>query len=396
LGVVGTEGIHLADPSVTVIPGPGFGTLAVDLAGVSPAAPAPTYTYKWYRSGTATPIATTAQYKLVAADAGKLISVQVTMTRAGFDVGTKALPQTSGVNYTIVADPMAPNISGVESVGQSLGATHPPYYEADGTTALAGSPTYIYSWYRDGVLIAGQSADLYTLTASDLGRRITVRVSANLPGRLSALSTLSAPTAKIATGTIDPGTFHPVVTTNATTKVVSVSFAGTPAVPAAGGFTFSYKWFREGSTTVISTATTYKLVAADSGKAVTVVVTLAKSGFTSLPLAPVVVNAIAEAEPAVAQINNANGSTATTGDVLNIAPPNYYLQEDYPSGSALSTSAQTYQWYCNSDSSPIPGAIGLTYTVPGADAGCSIYAKVTVTAPLHDTFVETTNSITIS
>ncbi|TDC81340.1 beta-xylosidase [Micromonospora sp. KC606] len=67
-----------------------------------------------------------------------------------------------------------PTVGGSARVGQPLQAT-------TGVWDLPGL-TYSYQWLRDGVLIAGASDARYTPTSADLGKRLSVRVTATRPG----------------------------------------------------------------------------------------------------------------------------------------------------------------------------------------------------------------------
>ena len=81
------------------------------------------------------------------------------------------------------------------------------------------------------------------------------------------MGAISAPTAPVVKGTIVPGAYHPVVTmTNTTLRTMTVSFSGTPTMPASGGFTLTYKWYREGVVAPISTASSYNLIPADRAR----------------------------------------------------------------------------------------------------------------------------------
>ena len=90
----------------------------------------------------------------------------------------------------------APVISGTASVGETLTADTAAVADADGMS----SSTYAYQWVRsDGSTdtdIAGATGSSYTLTDSDLGKRIKVRVSF-IDDADSAESLTSAPTATV-------------------------------------------------------------------------------------------------------------------------------------------------------------------------------------------------------
>lgn len=69
-----------------------------------------------------------------------------------------------------------PEISGTVAEGEILTAT-------PGTWEAYPAPTFTYQWQADGVNIVGATNNQYTLTASDIGKTITVEVTAtNLSG----------------------------------------------------------------------------------------------------------------------------------------------------------------------------------------------------------------------
>ena len=190
--------------------GPTAGILTAAVADLSPVSPTPTYAYKWYRNGVAIAGATAKTYKLVALDAGKLIKVQVTMARPAFDPTTyTATKQSTEDPHTLYASPALPMITGsaIPPVGETLTATPPDFYDDAAFATVNTGATLIYTWYRTGVAIAGATGPSYTLAAADIGKRITVRVTAVQNGRLAAASPLSAQTAIVVAGTIDLGTF---------------------------------------------------------------------------------------------------------------------------------------------------------------------------------------------
>lgn len=82
-----------------------------------------------------------------------------------------------------------PAITGTTTSGQTLTST-------TGTWTGTPTPTYTRAWYRDGVVIAGATAATYVLVAGDVGKRITVVVTAtNTNGVVTATS---LPTAVVA------------------------------------------------------------------------------------------------------------------------------------------------------------------------------------------------------
>ena len=370
------KGITEPGATVTVVPGTGLGTVKAQVDSLAPSMPAPTYTYKWYRANPATPAtvtlivgATLAQYALTSADFNKLISVQVTMTRTNFTVPVTAFARTAGVDYSIRGDGPA-GLSGTPTVGHTLTATPPTFLEADNTTTLVDTPTLTYTWYRSGVAVVGPTTDQYVLTGLDLGKVITVRATAKLPGRLARTSAPSTATTSVAIGTIVPGSYAPAVTmTNTTLRTMTVSLSGAPTMPAAGGFTVTYQWYRHATSDLLSakvpivggTLSSYKLAAADTGKLVTVVVKIAKSGFTTYTFPELQVNSFSQGEPAVIV------GAPTVGVVIDGAEPFYYLASGAQAVNGSNGTTITFQW--TRDGVPIVGATGTDYLVAAEERG---------------------------
>ncbi|HEY2645056.1 MAG TPA: carboxypeptidase regulatory-like domain-containing protein [Galbitalea sp.] len=92
-------------------------------------------------------------------------------------VVTENKPST-GVNATLapaVITPGTPRISGLAKVGSTLTA-HP------GKWKPSSAIIFSYQWLRDGVEIPGATAQTYVLSSDDLGARLTVQVTGEIPG----------------------------------------------------------------------------------------------------------------------------------------------------------------------------------------------------------------------
>jgi hypothetical protein len=396
VGVKAVKGVTVGTPVVEVVPA-GAGVLKAQLeAGtLVPATPVPTFTYQWYRDNLAdaTPAAaitgaTLATYKLTSADTGRAISVKVTMTRTNFTVPVTAFARTTGVDYTIRSTGALPTIDGTPAVGQMLSATPPVYFEADGTTPIGTSPTLTYTWYRSGIAIPGATFAGYTLTASDLAKKITVKVTATLPGRLAHTSGLSASSATVVAGTIDVGSVA-VQTTSNSAVFPKVTASVTGSSVTSGPFTYTYQWYRDNpadatAPAAITGATTssYILTSADTGKEVSVVVTMKKTAYISHVFTEVIANQVTYGEPPVIT------GTPAVGQELSGEPPPFYL------ASGIQTTAFTLQWLRDGD--PIAGATGYNYTVVAEDMGADLTFRVTLGAALHAPLVVTTDPVTIS
>ena len=135
-----------------------------------------TFTYQWLAGGVAISSATSGTYTLAAAQQGKRISVRVTFEDDGGTTETLTSPATGKVLAAATANQNPtgrPTISGTVRVGQTLSTNTAGIADADGLTR----PRYVYQWLADDAVISGQTAKEYTVTSSDAGKRLKVRVN---------------------------------------------------------------------------------------------------------------------------------------------------------------------------------------------------------------------------
>jgi len=169
------------------------------------------------------------------------------------------------------------NIGGSPIVGYVLTAV-------PGTWMAAGA-TVTYQWYRSGTAISGATGTTYTIVSADLGKTLTVKVTATVG---------STKTTKTAEGTAA------VINTKIAGMTPTIDRDGGPgktltAVPGTwepAGVSLAYQWLRNGSAIQGATQATYTMTSADAGTSITVRVTGSKSGLTSasmtsFPLVPV-------------------------------------------------------------------------------------------------------------
>ncbi|MCU1515776.1 MAG: S-layer domain protein [Pseudarthrobacter sp.] len=228
--------------------------------------PAPvTLAYQWKANGVSIAGATASTYKPLAVHAGKTLTVTVTGTKAGYTTAAKTSAATAAVAAGTLTAPV-PTVTGSVNVGAVLTA-------APGT--WGPSPvTVAYQWKANGASITGATATTYTPVAADLGKTLTVTVTGTKAGYTTAAKT-SAATVAVAAGILTA----PVPTITGTAKVDSVL----TAVPGAWGpapVTLAYQWKANGVAIAGATTVTYKPVAANVGKAISVTVTGTKTGYT--------------------------------------------------------------------------------------------------------------------
>lgn len=234
---------------------------------------APTFTYQWRRSGSTSVIGTAATYSVAAADMGTTITVSVIATKPGFATTTKTSTATIAVAVGLFETTPPPTISGSATFGQTLTAV---------TGTWSNSPTFTYEWRRSGSAAVIGTASTYSVAAADIGTALTVTVIGSQSG-FTSVPKVSDATATVVSAAFDTA---PNPTISGTTTVDQTLTASTTGWVPSTGVTFTYVWKRADTsggagTTIGTNLSTYKLVAADRGKFITVTVTAAKTGYTS-------------------------------------------------------------------------------------------------------------------
>ncbi|MFT4280176.1 glycosyl hydrolase 53 family protein [Microbacterium sp.] len=218
--------------------------------------------YQWSVDGKAIAGATSASYTVRAADAGKKLTVAVTLTRAGYEAVTvTSTPTTVAKVFTRVS---TPKITGTAQVGKKLTAT----------VSVSPEPTKkTYQWFSGSSPIAGAKSATYTVKKADAGKKLTVRVTVSRGGYQSVTVT-SAPVtvAKVFTK-VGPAKI------TGTAKVGKKLTASLTVSPAA---TKKYQWYRNGTAIAGAKGSTYTVKKADAGKKLTVTITVSKSGYQSV------------------------------------------------------------------------------------------------------------------
>jgi hypothetical protein len=308
-----------------------------------------TFDYQWRRNGAAIAGAITASYRLVAADAGKSITVTVTGRLTGHTpVPTVSSPVPAGYALTARVPTISGGSGGAAAIGTKLTAV---------SSAWAPAPVKLtYQWMRDGAVIPGASGVGYIVTAADAGTAVTVRVT----GSRATYLTQSRDSASSVT-VLRALTAAPVPMVAGTPSVGSLLTA-TVGEWAPGEAQLAYQWRRNGVAIVGATSASYQLVALDAGKTVTFAVTGTLSGYTSVTRAS---SGIAVALPLTATPSPIVSGTPAVGQTLTAAPGTW--------GPAPVTLG--YQW--TRDGVAIPKATAAKYVVVAADAGATIRVVVT-------------------
>ena len=176
---------------------------------------------------------------------------------------------TSAATDTVEARPNspatgAPTISGTSKVSETLAADTSGISDGDGLNSVA----YRYQWLADGADIAGATATVYTLTDSEEGKTVKVRVSfTDDAGNEESLT--SAATDTVEARPNSPATGAPEI--NGTVQVGETLTADTSGIADQDGLdnvAYSYQWLADGADIAGATTETYTPVDADAGAAI--------------------------------------------------------------------------------------------------------------------------------
>lgn len=157
-------------------------------------------------------------------------------------------------------------ITGTLRAGQTLKAE-------PGRWTPSAPMSFQYQWKRDGVAVQQSSSSQYVLASADIGRTISVQVFSNLQG---SDNSSSAPVLVRVPGV---NLTRPVISGTPRVGKVLRATKGTWNAP---GYTFKFRWLRNGRSIPGATRASYRLVRADRLKQVSVRVTAVRSGFLTL------------------------------------------------------------------------------------------------------------------
>jgi hypothetical protein len=254
-----------------------------------------------------------------------------------------------------VQNTVKPAITGSPIVGGTLTAS-------TGTWDQAGS-TFAYQWNLDGTPIGTATANTYSPVAGDLGKSVTVTVTATKANFNDGVATSTGVTI------VDQ---LPTIMNTAKPTIAGSGFVGTLLVASPGtwdtaGATFAYQWNLDGNPIMGANTIQYTPVSADGGHAVTVTVTASKVGSldgmaTSDPLNVVALQTF-KATKAPTVVGN-----AAVGATLTASNPTWSI-----SGVSVS-----FQWLRGGVA--INNAKSKSYKLTAADKGKSIAVRVTGSA----------------
>ena len=163
----------------------------------------------------------------------------------------------------------APTISGTPQVEQTLTADTSSITDEDGLTNVS----YRYQWMAGGSDIAGATGSSYTLTSSEQGQTVQVRVTFTDDADNEETLT-SAATVAVAAAPNREATGQPTI--GGTPQVGETLTAATSGITDEDGLTqvsYSYQWNRNNAGISGATGSSYTLTDSDQGATITVQVT---------------------------------------------------------------------------------------------------------------------------
>jgi hypothetical protein len=190
-----------------------------------------------------------------------------TVTVRSFDGDSE--PVTLANALTVTASALkatrAPTITGTKAVGETVKAA------AGSWTPAATS--YTYQWAAGGAAIKGATGASYVVTASSLGKKLTVTVTAKRVGHANGVATSAAAT--VAKGKAPKASVAPKVRGTAKVgRTVKVA-VGTWSPKATS---YAYVWKLNGTVISGATGSSLRLTSAMRNKRITVTVTAKRSG----------------------------------------------------------------------------------------------------------------------
>ena len=367
-------------------------TLTADVSGVNDADGLDdvSYSYQWVSNDGTTDTdiqdATDSTYTLTDSDEGKAIKVKVSFT----DDADHEETLTSAATAAVAAKPNspatgAPTIDGTAQVGETLTALANGITDEDGLDDVS----YSYQWVsNDGTTdtdIQDATDSAYTLTDSDEGKAIKVKVSfTDDAGHEETLT--SAATAAVAAKPNSPATGLPAI--GGTPQVGETLTADTSGITDADGLTnvsYSYQWIRSdnGAAADIGgqTASTYTLADSDAGKTIKVRVSFTDDADHEETLTSAATDTVAATKPGVPGHPKVFPHDAEALDVYWEAPA---------SDGGSDITGYKVQWKESADSWETPAdvseatASGTIHTITGLTDGVEYSVRVLTTNGVGD------------
>jgi hypothetical protein len=195
---------------------------------------------------------------------GPVVRVRLNVAMA-FASGTSALS----------ASPR-PAITGAPVYGNTLSVSEGTWAPVSTGSWPTGSMTLGFQWYRGTSAIAGATGQTHPLSTADVGKVLTVRVTASSPGYVTTTVTTTGVTVKPAAA--PRATVRPTLAGTATVgRVLTVRRGTWTSSPTS----YRYQWLRDGVAIRGAVATTYRLPASMRGHLISCRVSALRAGYAT-------------------------------------------------------------------------------------------------------------------
>lgn len=311
------------------------------------------YAYQWYDGGAPIPGATAVTYRPTPDRIGDQVQVQVTARRTGYATTSAMSPPTAAVVPGSFTNTAPPRISGTAQVGRTVSAT-PGGWSPRGT--------YSYQWLADGVEITGADTRAHTLTADQVGKQLTVRVTVQRTGWTTALAD-AAPV-----GPVRPGVISRVHGPRVRgVPVLRGQLRVTPGSWSTRPTTVAFQWLADGTPIAGATGDRFVPTGAQLGKGISVSEEALAPGYTTAKAVSGHTRPVRRGAAAITKKPRIRGH-ARLGALLRVLPGPHT-----PRAGTVH-----YQWYRGGHW--IRGARAATYRIRPADVGRRLSVRVVVTA----------------
>ncbi|EMQ99121.1 hypothetical protein [Paeniglutamicibacter gangotriensis] len=304
--------------------------------------------FQWHRNGQPIKGATGRSYTLTHADAGKRMYVTMEAFAHGYTNISTWAGETTTVSGGSLLAKGKPTISGTASAGLAVAVTKGSWNFA---------PTsYSYQWYRSGKAIKGATKPTYKLTGTDVGRKITAKVSAKRYGyKTGSVTTAARTVSSAAIKPVGKPKISGTIRRGSTVMATKGSWNITPT-------SYAYQWYRSGKAIKGATKPKYKITTTDIGRKITAKVSAKRHGFRTG-------SATTAARTAAGTAFKSVGRPKISG-TKKVG----YTLTAKPGIASPQATSYSYQWY--RDGKAIKGATKKAYKLRAADEGSDMTVKV--------------------
>ncbi len=234
-------------------------TLSVDTSSLADADGLGSFGFEWFRDGVS--VGTSPTYTLDDSDVGSLITAQVSYVDGFGSSETVASAAVGPVSNSNDEPTGAVVVGGTPTEDATLIA------DTSGLSDSDGLGSFRYQWLRDGVVIAGATADSYIPGDADVGSMISVEVSYTDGGGSDemAAAAASGPVANVNDAPTGVALLQGDATEGETLTVNTTTLADDDGM---GGL--SYQWLRNGAPVAAANGSSYLLGADDVGAVMSV------------------------------------------------------------------------------------------------------------------------------